>query len=365
MTSVPPAALALDTSLAGRRTTGIALYSQRLAHELAAGPEGRRLWMLGGLREALPAAAHSAPRLRSRTSWMLAEVPVLLGRHRPRLFHGLCNFALPLWRPRGTRFVLTVHDLIPLEHPGSVSRAYRWQFERWLGHSLGLCDAVICDSEATRRDLLARFPRAPAVVVHLGADHVPARAALAPLAPPSPRPYVLYVGALEARKNVPALLSAFEALPHAREFSLVVVGQRAFGSEAVAAHVDRLAAAGLDVRLLGHLPEAELWAVLAGAAVLCCPSGAEGFGLPPLEGLALGVPVVASDIAPHREVLGDAALFAAPGDAPALAQALSRALEDGALAGELRRRGPERAASFTWRRCAAETAALYRRVGPG
>ncbi|HUB09913.1 MAG TPA: glycosyltransferase family 1 protein [Myxococcales bacterium] len=360
--SVPAAAFALDTSLAGGRTTGIALYATRLARELASGPCQGRLWMLGGAAEALPAAPHSASRLRSKTAWMLAEVPALLRRHRPRLFHGVCNFALPLWRPARTRFVLTVHDVIPLENPGSVSRPYRAQFELWLRHSLRLCDAVICDSEATRRSLLARFPGAPAVVVHLGADHVPPREALPPAPSLARRAYVLYVGALEARKNVTALLSAFEQLPQSRDVALVLAGQHAFGADAVTRGVERLVRAGLEVRLVGHLPEGELWSAIAGAAVLCCPSGAEGFGLPPLEGLALGVPVVASDIAVHREVLGDAALFAAAGDAGALSQALNRALEDEGLSRDLRRRGPARAAGFTWRRCAEATAAVYARV---
>ncbi|MHB8420495.1 MAG: glycosyltransferase family 4 protein [Myxococcales bacterium] len=360
---IPPSALALDASLAGGRTTGIGLYSVRLVRELAAGPCRDRLWLLGGSLSALPTGIpHSPARLRSRTPWMLAEVPALLGRHRARLFHGLCNFALPLFRPGRTRFVLTVHDLIPLSQPASVSRAYRLQFELWLRRSLRLCDAVICNSEATRQELLARFPSAPATVVHLGADHVPGRGELPPGQAPSERPYILYLGTLEARKNVLALLRAFEALPRAREVSLAIVGQRAFGARAVLAEAARLRQAGLDVRLLGHLGEPELWRTLAGAAVLCCPSGAEGFGLPPLEGLALGVPVVASDIAAHREVLGDAALFTPPGDADALAQALSRALEDSSLARDLRRRGPERAARFTWRRCAEETAAVYARI---
>jgi glycosyltransferase involved in cell wall biosynthesis len=294
---------------------------------------------------------------------MLAEAPKLLASHRARLFHGLSNFPLPLQRPANTRLLLTVHDVIPLTHPESVSRAFRLQFQAWIGRSLQLCDAVLCDSEATRSELVARFPGVPASVVHLGVDHVPSRErALAGAPVVGGRPYVLYLGALDARKNVGVLLRAFEALPGARELALVIIGQSAFGSRQLQADIERLRRAGLDIQTPGHLPAEQVWGAMARAAVLCSPSSAEGFGLPPLEGLALGVPVVASRIAAHQEILGDAALFAGPGDADELASALQRALEDSELSRSLRARGPVQAARFTWRRCADETSGVYHSV---
>ncbi len=360
---LPPAAVALDTSLAGARTTGIGLYTVRLAAGLAETDLRGRLWFLGGDGAALPPGMPHAPaRTRSRTLWMAGEVPGLLEARGARLFHGLCNFALPLRKPRGTRFALTVHDVIPLTHPDTVSRPYRIQFAAWIRRSLDLCDAVLCDSEATRRELCARFPGAPATVVHLGADHAPAPEAARACPPLSPKPHVLYVGALDARKQVGTLLDAFARLPRSRDCALLLVGQPAFGAEALLAQVERLRADGLDVRPVGHLPVAELWGAVAGASVLCCPSGAEGFGLPPLEGLALGVPVVASRIPAHEEVLGDAARFFAPGDPDDLAAALAAVLDGAPAAAELRRRGPPRAARFTWRACAGATAAVYRRL---
>ncbi len=359
---IPGGAIAIDTSLAGERTTGIGLYTLRLAAELSQGPFARELWFLGGRDEALPAGvAHSPPRIRSRSLWMLAEAPRLLAAHEARLFHGLSNFPLPLQRPGKTRLLLTVHDVIPLTHPESVSRAFRLQFNAWLSRSLQLCDAVLCDSEATRCELLARFPAVRASVVHLGADHVPSRTqALSVAAAGQARPYVLYLGALDARKNVGVLLRAFEALPSARGLALVIVGQAGFGSRPLLEEIERLRRAGREIKTPGHLPADQVWATMAGAAVLCCPSSAEGFGLPPLEGLALGVPVVASGIAVHREILGDAALFAPPGEVEPLVEALRRVLEDTELARTLRSRGPVQAAQFTWRRCADETSRVYR-----
>src|SRR5580692_1154066 len=99
---IPARAIAIDTSLAGGRTTGIGLYTLRLAAELAGGPLAQRLWFVGGRDEALPEnVAHSPPRLRSRSLWMLAEAPRLLAKHGALLFHGLSNFPLPLQRPGG------------------------------------------------------------------------------------------------------------------------------------------------------------------------------------------------------------------------------------------------------------------------
>jgi glycosyltransferase involved in cell wall biosynthesis len=294
---------------------------------------------------------------------MLGEVPRLLAAHRPKLFHGLSNFPLPLQQPGQTRLVLTVHDVIPLTYPDAVSRSFRLQFAAWIARSLQLCDAVICDSRATQTELAARFPEVHSTVVHLGADHVPSREhALGLPGLDVGKPYVLYLGALDARKNVGVLLKAFEALPSARDLALVIVGQPAFGSRQLLSEIARLRAAGLDIRTPGHLPAEQLWGVLARAAVLCCPSEVEGFGLPPLEGLALGVPVVASRIAAHEEVLGGAAQFAGAGDVDELSQVLARVLEDSKLGPTMREEGPRRAARFTWRRCAEETSRVYRLV---
>ncbi len=362
-----PGRLALDTSLAGARTSGIGLYTVELARALASGPAREALWLIGGERRALPGGVDHAPRsVASRTLWMVGEVPSLLASGRPALFHGVCNFALPLVKPRGIRFVLTVHDLIPLSRPETVSRPYRLQFAAWLARSLAIADAVLCVSEATRAELLDRFPAARvAAVTRLGADHAPDRATALAGGPGLDRPFLLHIGALDARKNLGVLLDAFERLQGARGLCLALVGGQAFGSEAIVERVERLRRRGLDVRILGHVSKERLHALVARAELLVCPSGAEGFGLPPLEGLRAGAAVVASDLPAHREVLGSAAELVPAGDADALAGAISKLLSDGARSKALRERGPERAARFSWRRCAEETLAAYRTVLEG
>ena len=165
------------------------------------------------------------------------------------------------------------------------------------------------------------------------------------------RRYVLYVGALNARKGIDTLAAAFAALPERirREHDLLVAGPRERGAPDVA-----------GATVLGYVPEADLPALLRGAAAFCYPSRYEGFGLPLLEAMACGIPCAASDDPALVEVAGGAALHAPRGDAAALAGALERALDDESVRKELRARGPLRASAFTWERSALEHLVLYR-----
>jgi len=358
--------IALDTSLVGGRTTGIGLYTENLVTALARRSLADRLIAMGGRVSRLPSGIlHLPATSNSRSAWMIGEVPEILINRRVAIFHGMANFLLPLRRPGRTRMVLTVHDLIPLNHPETASRAFRLQFGAWMTHSLSLVDRVICNSEATRATLRDRFPGTAAEVIHLGVDHVPPRDELPPPDAPDAlvKPYFLYVGALDARKNLPTLLAAYElwCTQNGRgQAALVLAGAATFGAAPVLALVARLRERGHDIRVLGHLSSTRLWSILGGAALLCCPSHYEGFSLPPLEALALGVPVVASDIDVHREVLGDAATLVPPDGAAAFAEAFTRVLSDAGCTERLRKRGLARAAGFTWERCAEQTEAVYR-----
>jgi glycosyltransferase involved in cell wall biosynthesis len=359
---VPERAIALDASLLGGRTTGIGLYTEKLIAALARGGLRDRLLALGGRSSRLPRGLHHVPaRSGSRSAWMIGEVPQLLSSQGVAVFHGMANFLMPLRRPGRTRLVLTVHDLIPLTHPETVSRPFRLQFGAWLSRSLSVTDRVICNSETTRRALLDRYPQVSAEVIHHGVDHVPSRDRLAPPGP-TDKPYFLYVGALDARKNLPALMDAFDLWCDRNPgegTALALAGSATFGSGPVLEAVERLRRRGRDVRLLGHLPSARLWSLMAGARLLSCPSSYEGFSLPPLEALALGVPVVASDIEAHREVLGDAALLISPDSVEALADAFTRIVSDRLGTESLRKRGLERAAGFTWQQSAEKTEKIY------
>jgi glycosyltransferase involved in cell wall biosynthesis len=258
--------------------------------------------------------------------------------------------------------VVLVHDLVAFVEGAPVqSRAAR--IERvTIGPAVRRAAALQCTSDATRHDLLARFPAAAgrAVTVPLAADkrfaaatpdaEVLARHGLAQ------HRYVLAVGTLEPRKNLPRLIEAWTSLGAEARGDAVLALVGPLGWE-----VDETltaARASGSVRLLGHVPEPDLPALYAGSACFAYPSLYEGFGLPVLEAMSAGSPVVTSSISSMPEVAGDAALLVDPLDSGAIAAAITRVLREPALATELRHRGRARAANFSWERFAAGTLAL-------
>lgn len=356
--------VALDASLWDEPTTGIALYTRQLHAALEAMGQPAARW----------GAAHSgeAPRGREgRTAWALSTLPGLLAERRPAVFHALSNFNLPLRRVPGVGYVLTVHDVVPLLLPETVSTPFRWQFRAWLARSLVVAHEVICVSEVARRSVLERFDVDPArlSVVHHGVDHI----ARVPPADATTHawidalglttPWVLYAGALDARKNVGLLLDAMERLADGgRQVSLVLAGQRWFGAGAIEKKLHALKARGVDVRATGYLDERVFYALMRRAGVFVFPSRYEGFGLPPLEAMSLGVPTIISTAGSLPEVCGDGALQVDPDDVDGLARHLDALLSNEALRAEWSARGLARAATFRWADTAAATAAIYRRA---
>jgi glycosyltransferase involved in cell wall biosynthesis len=271
---------------------------------------------------------------------------------RPAIIH-LAHYPCPLWlgaaKRRGARVVYTVYDLIPelFIHPGKLLEERR--------AALSVADQVIAISQSTATDLqrLYGVPSDRITVVPL-ATHFCAQPA-----PPSGRPYLLGVGNRAGYKNFSAALEAFAQLAPAHpELDLVCAGPP-FAEE----EWRDLATRGLAarVRCLPRPTDAELIQAYAGAIACVVPSVYEGFGLPVLEAMACGAPVVSSSAGSLAEVGGEAALYAEP-TAPALAAALLRILREPALAEQLRRAGYARAAQFSWARTARETELVYHRL---
>jgi glycosyltransferase involved in cell wall biosynthesis len=179
------------------------------------------------------------------------------------------------------------------------------------------------------------------------------------------RPYVLYVGGINARKNIARLFTAYAYLRERHpDVALVLGGKRQWQTDEIDATFRRLNLTD-HVHFTGYVDDADLPALYTAAELFVFPSLYEGFGLPPLEAMACGTPVVTSNVSSLPEVVGDAALTVDPYDVGGLALAIERVLTDEKLQMELRRRGIERAAQFTWERAARETLAMYEAVLSG
>jgi glycosyltransferase involved in cell wall biosynthesis len=269
-------------------------------------------------------------------------------------------------RHRGAR-VVTLHDLTFLRFPESFPASQRWRL-RWLTPANARRAAVvIAGSEHAKRDIHATYgiPPERIAVIHHAPDprFRPVRddAVLRRLGIRAP--YVLSVGRLNPRKNLPALLRAFERMrPRLREpVQLVIAGQPDFRAD----RFDALVGASpwrADVIRTGYVSDEDLPALYSGAALFVFPSLAEGFGLPPLEAMACGTPVICSHASSLPEVVGDAALLVAPDSVEEMAAALLRVLGEPHLRATLARRSLERAARFTWQAAAQQTLDVYRRA---
>jgi glycosyltransferase involved in cell wall biosynthesis len=373
--------IGIDASRAtSRRRTGTENYSLHLIREVLAVSGGHSLRLYfneapapdlfpdGAVRRIMP-----FPRLWThlRLSWeMLRDAPDLLF---------VPSHVLPLAHP--PRCVVTIHDLgyhyYPQAHTLSQNLYLRWSTR----YNARTARRVLADSEATRGDLIHFYgtPADKIDVVYPGRDEALLPVSdLAALADVRARyglanPYLLYVGTLHPRKNLVRLVEAFalllEALGSRRELAsqdlqLVLAGQKGWLYEEIFGRVRRL---GLTDRVVftGYLPGADLPALLSGALAFVFPSLHEGFGLPVLEAMSCGTPVVCSDASSLPEVAGDAALLVDPLDTEAWAEALGQILRDDALRRTLVERGFRQVRRFSWRRCAEQTLRILEDVGHG
>ncbi|MDQ3702124.1 MAG: glycosyltransferase family 4 protein [Chloroflexota bacterium] len=304
-------------------------------------------------------------------SWGAVQLPFIARRQALPLIHDPAGVSPFVVSHRAGRYkrIVTLHDAIAFRYPEGYTRLNNFLHRQYVPATLRNVDAVITVSEDSRKDLVhfLQLPPHKVFVVPNAAGPafrpLPSEVALETArrygaAPP----FILYVGALEARKNVPTLLHAFARLrPHFPEVTLVICGQPTWKFAEIPKTLAALDLAS-SVRFTGFVADADLPALYNAAAVFCFPSFYEGFGLPVLEAMACGTPVVCSKASSLPEVAGDAALLVEPSDIIGLADALAGPLADQALAASLRERGLARAATFSWARAAELTLGVYRHV---
>ena len=328
----------VDADVLGRQRTGDETYVENLLRALPAAAPELRFAAVTRHPERVPQGIETlelqAGSQELRMAWKL---PRLLRRVRPRIGH--YQHALPL----GTvgRSVLTVHDLSFEREPELMPRKDRLVFKTTVPRSARKADRVIAVSDRTRDDLvdLYRIPAEKIRVIPHGVDPV--------FSPGDSRGegYLLFVGAVQRRKDPRAALEASRDL----QMPLVIVGP-----EREAALAGELRSLGADLR--GYVEKGELAELYRGAACVVVPSRYEGFGLPALEAMASGTPVVAAPDPALMEVAGDAAVYADPDDLPG---AILRALDHRV---ELRAAGLARAAQFSWAEAARRTVEVYREL---
>jgi len=283
-------------------------------------------------------------------AWRALALPYASSRSRGAVLHFPWNGGVPRL-PAGTRVVTTLHDVLPLSIPGYFrsdrnEKMYRMERQRDTERST----VIVTDSEYSKSEILRhlRPPQEPVVIpcaTTIGTYAVDVA--------PGPAPYFLYVGGIDARKSLDTLLDVFCRLRREESLraTLVVAGSSRHAPPALSAQLREAVAAG-HAQATGYVDDRELARLYAGALALVYPSRYEGFGMPPLEAMTLGCPVIAARASSIPEVCADAALYIEPWSPLGIAEAIRRIADDARLRARLKREGTARAAQFSWEKAA-------------
>jgi Glycosyltransferase len=363
--------------------TGIGRYTWELAQELALSPEISELRYFAGRNflPALPVASSQANHQHALKQWVQRShlaveayrllMPTLkkwaLKGYEDYLYHGP-NFFLP---PFVGKRIATFHDLSPFTWTQCNTPQRIRYTQKELLKTLQWADALITDSEYTRQEL-AQYFSWPIDKIHAvplasaGEFHPRSEDELLPVLTRyalKAGEYSLFVGTIEPRKNIIAMLDAYSLLPLSlrQRWPLVLSGYQGWRSDVIHKRIQRAEREGW-ARYLGFTPAEDLPSLFAGARLFVFPSLYEGFGLPVLEAMASGIPVISSDSSSLPEVAGDAALTCNPEDVDSLSDYLLRVLQDNELRSRMIADGLVQSDHFSWKRCASETISVYKKV---
>ncbi len=368
-TNSKPLQVGMITYALDRAPGGIGRYTQELTRALQAQEVPLTLLHAGRKPEFLDNQV-SLPGSRFLPGLLTigqAEIGWVGKRKKLSLIHDPVG-VMPLFLT-GTRKILSIHDVVPYIYPETSTKLDKLIYHYWLPLAVRRLDAIVTGSEQSKQDIIRYLPVnvEDVVVIPYAAGSNYRLMNRTDVKPVLSRyaidfPYILYVGSLESRKNLPRLLEAFARVrTQLPDWKLVIVGARKWKFSSIFETVKRLELNSF-VHFTGYVEEEDLPAVYNGADLFVFPSLYEGFGLPVLEAMASGTPVITSNCSSLPEVAGDAAILIDPYDIQAMADAIQRVLSDPTLAATLRVKGLARAKTFSWKRTAEETIAVYERV---
>jgi glycosyltransferase involved in cell wall biosynthesis len=281
-----------------------------------------------------------------------------------------CINAEPIYlKPKNAKLINTIYDIIPYLFPETYTFSTSFRFKCILPITLKISDKIIVISHHTKKDIIKHFkiPEDKIKVIHLAANEN-----YKPLKENEINkvrkkynlnyPFILYVGGLEPKKNIPTLLKALYKLKkQGIEHKLVITGEKRWKYKSIFETMEKLNLQR-DVIFTGYVPDEDLPALYNAADLFVYPSLYEGFGLPPLEAMQCGTPVITSNTSSLPEVVGDAGIMVNPYDVDELANEMYEVLTNDGLRDELSKKGLERAKLFSWKKCAEETLKVYEEV---
>ncbi len=303
-----------------------------------------------------------------RLVWDQWTFPRQAAKAKVDILHQPC-FSAPLFY-RG-KIVITIHDLISHFFSKNIPQGSRFYFSKWMPLTYGKADKIIAISENTKKDIMSllKIPEEKIVVIHSAVSEEfrpmvdTGKVAAIKAKYGISGKYILDVGTLEPRKNLPFLVKAFDLAVHRGgiEHSLVLTGKKGWYYENLFNLIKELNL-GQRVILPGYVADEDLPALYNGADLFCFPSLYEGFGFPPLEAMSCGTPVVAAKNSSIPEVVGEAGLLLSLKDADLWAKNIVKVLASPKKLAELRHKGLERAKEFSWEKTARETSKVYNEV---
>jgi glycosyltransferase involved in cell wall biosynthesis len=295
-------------------------------------------------------------------------IPYLLLRHKIDLIHSL-HYSFPLMT-FGSKRVVTIHDMTFFKFPEAHERVKVFYFRLFILLAAKIASRTIADSESTRRDFIARTDAAMENVVTVLLGSPPASQISDTVTDSAPirhrlgitGEYIMFVGTVEPRKNLLRLILAFARLiSEEKDYQLVILGKKGWGYDPVFQVIAELDIAD-HIVFTGYLGDDEKLQLMKNATLFVYPSLYEGFGLPLLEALSLGLPTITSNVSSLPEVAGSGAIQIDPYDTRAIYQAIKKLLSDEKLREGLELKAREQASRFSWQKTAEKTTAVYKTV---